>query len=148
MCLSQKCTSQQLAGTMASSGSKRANMVGDHAGHQRKGSDVSPYGKEESGLPNYSSANSDTSDPLDTLGYVAELPRNRSTLQVTFMSFVLASVPYGLATTLYYPLVRDQTPPLCLTPMLTSVGGWRPSHNHLGLASCLLHRVLPGHFSR
>ncbi|KAI0133628.1 amino acid/polyamine transporter I [Xylariales sp. AK1849] len=41
---------------------------------------------------------------LDSLGYKAELPRNRSTLQVAFMSFVLAAIPYGLATTLYYPL--------------------------------------------
>ncbi|KAI8625564.1 amino acid transporter [Xylariaceae sp. FL1651] len=42
---------------------------------------------------------------LASLGYTAELSRNRSTLQVAFMSFVLASIPYGLATTLYYPLV-------------------------------------------
>lgn len=42
---------------------------------------------------------------LEDLGYKPELSRNRSTLQVAFMSFVLASIPYGLATTLYYPLV-------------------------------------------
>ncbi|KAI1406899.1 amino acid transporter [Hypoxylon sp. FL1857] len=42
---------------------------------------------------------------LVSLGYSAEFSRNRSTLQVAFMSFVLASIPYGLATTLYYPLV-------------------------------------------
>lgn len=42
---------------------------------------------------------------LESLGYKSELKRNRSTLQVAFMSFVLASIPYGLATTLYYPLV-------------------------------------------
>ncbi|KAL2751997.1 hypothetical protein ACRALDRAFT_2114432 [Sodiomyces alcalophilus JCM 7366] len=41
---------------------------------------------------------------LESLGYKPELARNRSTLQVAFMSFVLASIPYGLATTLYYPL--------------------------------------------
>ncbi|KAH6647694.1 amino acid permease [Truncatella angustata] len=41
---------------------------------------------------------------LGSLGYTPELQRNRSTLQVAFMSFVLASIPYGLATTLYYPL--------------------------------------------
>lgn len=41
---------------------------------------------------------------LGTFGYTPELSRNRSTLQVAFMSFVLASIPYGLATTLYYPL--------------------------------------------
>ncbi|TGJ78204.1 hypothetical protein E0Z10_g10560 [Xylaria hypoxylon] len=42
---------------------------------------------------------------LTSLGYKPELLRTRSTFQVAFMSFVLASVPYGLATTLYYPLV-------------------------------------------
>ncbi|KAI1091738.1 amino acid transporter [Rostrohypoxylon terebratum] len=42
---------------------------------------------------------------LVSLGYTPELSRNRSTLQVAFMSFVLASIPYGLATTMYYPLV-------------------------------------------
>lgn len=42
---------------------------------------------------------------LEDLGYKPELARNRSTLQVAFMSFVLASIPYGLATTLTYPLV-------------------------------------------
>ena len=41
---------------------------------------------------------------LEGLGYKPELSRNRSTLQVAFMSFVLASIPYGLATTLFYPL--------------------------------------------
>lgn len=41
---------------------------------------------------------------LEHLGYKPELQRNRSTLQVAFMSFVLASIPYGLATTLFYPL--------------------------------------------
>ena len=44
-------------------------------------------------------------DLLEAMGYKAELVRSRSTLQVAFMSFVLASIPYGLATTLYYPLV-------------------------------------------
>lgn len=42
---------------------------------------------------------------LEAMGYKSELLRSRSTLQVAFMSFVLASIPYGLATTLYYPLV-------------------------------------------
>ncbi|KAK3387927.1 gaba permease-like protein [Podospora didyma] len=41
---------------------------------------------------------------LAGLGYKAELVRTRSTWHVAFMSFVLASIPYGLATTLYYPL--------------------------------------------
>jgi amino acid permease len=44
-------------------------------------------------------------DLLENLGYKPELARNRSTLQVAFMSFVLASIPYGLATTLIYPLI-------------------------------------------
>jgi len=44
-------------------------------------------------------------DLLENLGYKPELQRNRSTLQVAFMSFVLASIPYGLATTLIYPLI-------------------------------------------
>lgn len=44
-------------------------------------------------------------DLLAVLGYQSELSRNRSTLQVAFMSFVLASVPYGLATTIYLPLL-------------------------------------------
>ncbi|KAM7199042.1 amino acid permease [Rhypophila sp. PSN 637] len=48
---------------------------------------------------------SDSADELlEALGYKAELTRRRSTWQVAFMSFVLASIPYGLATTLYYPL--------------------------------------------
>jgi amino acid transporter len=44
-------------------------------------------------------------DLLAAMGYKAELVRSRSTLQVAFMSFVLASIPYGLSTTFYYPLV-------------------------------------------
>ncbi|KAJ5580334.1 uncharacterized protein N7459_006319 [Penicillium hispanicum] len=41
---------------------------------------------------------------LEDLGYTPELARNRSIWQVTFMCFILSSVPYGLSTTLYYPL--------------------------------------------
>ncbi|KAJ4252898.1 hypothetical protein NW762_010804 [Fusarium torreyae] len=41
---------------------------------------------------------------LANLGYEAELKRNRSTLQVAFMSFVLASIPWGLSTTITYPI--------------------------------------------
>ncbi|KAF4119415.1 Amino acid transporter [Geosmithia morbida] len=44
-------------------------------------------------------------DLLENLGYTPELARTRSTAQVAFMSFVLAAIPYGLATSLYYPLV-------------------------------------------
>lgn len=42
---------------------------------------------------------------LEDMGYKPELARNRSIWQVTFMCFILSSVPYGLSTTLYYPLV-------------------------------------------
>jgi hypothetical protein len=49
-------------------------------------------------------SDSDGDDLLNAMGYTAELKRNRSTWHVAFMSFVLASIPYGLATTLYYPL--------------------------------------------
>jgi len=42
---------------------------------------------------------------LEAMGYQPELVRSRSTLQVAFMSFVLAAIPYGLATTFFYPLV-------------------------------------------
>lgn len=41
---------------------------------------------------------------LENLGYTSELSRNRSTAQVAFMSFVLASIPCGLASTMFYPL--------------------------------------------
>jgi amino acid transporter len=55
------------------------------------------YSSGESG-PN------DADDLLQAMGYKSELVRSRSTFQVAFMSFVLASVPYGLATTLFYPI--------------------------------------------
>ncbi|KAK0649950.1 amino acid/polyamine transporter I [Cercophora newfieldiana] len=45
-------------------------------------------------------------DLLQAMGYKAELVRTRSTWHVAFMSFVLASIPYGLATTLFYPLIN------------------------------------------
>ena len=41
---------------------------------------------------------------LENLGYTPELSRNRSTWNVVFMSFILASVPYGLCTTYQYAL--------------------------------------------
>lgn len=59
----------------------------------------------------YSGSGDDVAGPSDpdallsAMGYKSELVRSRSTLQVAFMSFVLASVPYGLATTFYYPVV-------------------------------------------
>ena len=37
-------------------------------------------------------------------GYESQLVRTRSTIHVAFMSFVLAAIPYGLSTTLLYPL--------------------------------------------
>ncbi|CAI7634399.1 unnamed protein product [Penicillium bialowiezense] len=42
---------------------------------------------------------------LEALGYTAELSRNRSTWQVIFMCFILASVPYGLSTTMSYAVI-------------------------------------------
>lgn len=44
-------------------------------------------------------------DLLEAMGYKSELVRSRSTLQVAFMSFVLASIPYGLSTTSVYPII-------------------------------------------
>ncbi|KAL4889387.1 amino acid/polyamine transporter I [Aspergillus ambiguus] len=41
---------------------------------------------------------------LESLGYRPELLRNRSTWQVVFMCFILAAVPYGLSTTMSYPM--------------------------------------------
>lgn len=56
--------------------------------------------------PRMSTSENDSADQLlENLGYKPELARTRSTLQVAFMSFVLAAIPYGLATTLNYPLV-------------------------------------------
>ncbi|KAI8716227.1 hypothetical protein NCS52_00915800 [Fusarium sp. LHS14.1] len=51
-----------------------------------------------------SHAGDDGDDILQDLGYQPELHRNRSTLQVAFMAFVLASIPYGLSTTLSNPI--------------------------------------------
>ncbi|KAJ5730830.1 uncharacterized protein N7483_005338 [Penicillium malachiteum] len=48
--------------------------------------------------------NDKANQTLEDLGYTPELARNRSVWQVTFMCFILSSVPYGLSTTLYYPL--------------------------------------------
>ncbi|EYE92003.1 putative amino acid permease [Aspergillus ruber CBS 135680] len=41
---------------------------------------------------------------LENLGYVPELSRNRSTWQVMFMSFIMASVPYTISTTMTYTM--------------------------------------------
>lgn len=84
----------------------------DHAARQRVSADKSSPSMEykdaagtTGGVVRSSGAGDNSADELLTsLGYKPELSRNRSTLQVAFMSFVLASIPYGLATTLFYPL--------------------------------------------
>lgn len=63
-----------------------------------------------------SNDNFDVGQSVDASGYVSELERNRSTLQVAFMSFVLASIPYGLATSISYPLINGGP--------VTIVWGW------------------------
>lgn len=66
------------------------------------------FKSKEAGVPaydNHGSSAGEADDLLNVLGYQSELTRSRSTWQVAFMSFVLASVPYGLATTVYYPLI-------------------------------------------
>jgi amino acid permease len=68
---------------------------------------VAEKGRKMSLGKNYSGddgAPNDADDLLQAMGYKSELVRSRSTFQVAFMSFVLASVPYGLATTLFYPI--------------------------------------------
>lgn len=52
-----------------------------------------------------SSSSGDADQVLESLGYKPELSRNRSTLQVAFMLAVLAAVPYGMTTTMTYPVV-------------------------------------------
>uniref|UniRef100_A0A8H7N8C7 Amino acid permease/ SLC12A domain-containing protein n=1 Tax=Bionectria ochroleuca TaxID=29856 RepID=A0A8H7N8C7_BIOOC len=49
-------------------------------------------------------------------GYVSELAKNRSTFQLAFMAFILASIPYGLATSLIYPLMNGGP--------VTMIWGW------------------------
>ncbi|KIV94588.1 hypothetical protein PV10_02341 [Exophiala mesophila] len=68
----------------------------------------SRFKSKEAGVPAYDqhgATPAEADDLLNVLGYQSELTRTRSTWQVAFMSFVLASVPYGLATTVYYPLI-------------------------------------------
>lgn len=78
---------------MAAGHGQAAPSTKNHLGETRKVSN------EESGT------DLDESDAiLLAMGYKPEMARNRSTLQVAFMSFVLASIPYGLATTFTYPL--------------------------------------------
>ena len=61
--------------------------------------------KKAGGLEDGNGDTNSADQLLEAMGYQPELSRNRSTLQVAFMSFVLASIPYGLATTFFYPLV-------------------------------------------
>lgn len=53
---------------------------------------------------------------LEALGYTPELSRNRSTLHAVFMCFILASVPYGLSTTMAYSMAGGGSP--------TMIWGW------------------------
>ncbi|KAK6349075.1 hypothetical protein TWF730_009834 [Orbilia blumenaviensis] len=77
-------------------------VVPQDAGYPRKGSIVS---NREKGPNEENGATASADNLLEALGFQPELTRNRSTWQVAFMSFVLASIPYGLATTLYYPII-------------------------------------------
>lgn len=62
--------------------------------------------QEKIGSPTRISAEENSANELlESMGYKPELQRDRSTLQVAFMAFVLASVPYGLATGLNWPVV-------------------------------------------
>lgn len=75
----------------------------------REDNDSSPHGalgNEHAHKPStvFAQNHQDGDELLQSLGYEPELRRNRSTLQVAFMAFVLASIPYGLATTLSNPI--------------------------------------------
>ncbi|CAI7652252.1 unnamed protein product [Penicillium palitans] len=82
-------------------------MADEVTAHQRGSSKTKssePYSPEE--FPSIEEGKQTSANGvLEALGYEPELVRNRSTLQVAFMSFVLAAIPYGLATTFTYPLV-------------------------------------------
>ncbi|TIC19175.1 amino acid transporter [Wallemia mellicola] len=53
-------------------------------------------------------ANSDDKlQPLqDNFGYVQEMPRNRSMASILFLAVAIAAIPYGLSTTIIYPLTN------------------------------------------
>lgn len=55
----------------------------------------------------FSRRSSTANDHLAQLGYEPELNRSLSIWQVAFMSCVLAAVPYGVSTTLAYPLYGE-----------------------------------------
>jgi len=81
-----------------------------------------PAYQSKENFPRSSNSLEPADDLLEALGYTQQLARSRSTWSVTFMSFVLASVPYGLSTTLIYPLIGGGTS--------TIIWGW--------VAVCLL----------
>ncbi len=78
----------------------------DEAPYQRTGltNNATDKFKSEGNGVGEDTATATADELLNVLGYEPELARSRSTFQVAFMSFVLASVPYGLATTLYTPV--------------------------------------------
>ncbi|CAI4214961.1 unnamed protein product [Parascedosporium putredinis] len=80
---------------------------GQFEAQHASGTDVGLTGANDAEMHHRRSSSTDfqADQALEALGYKPELSRSRSTLQVAFMSFVLASIPYGLATTLYYPLI-------------------------------------------
>ncbi|KAG9698444.1 amino acid transporter, partial [Aureobasidium melanogenum] len=86
---------------------RNLDQAGMAAGHgQAAPSTKNQLGETRKVSNEESGVDVDESDAiLLAMGYKPEMARNRSTLQVAFMSFVLASIPYGLATTFYYPLV-------------------------------------------
>ena len=76
----------------------------EYATHRRRSSRLGSLGSDrDRELENAETSSADAL--LEAMGYQPELVRSRSTLQVAFMSFVLAAIPYGLATTFFYPLV-------------------------------------------
>ncbi|KAF5009689.1 hypothetical protein FDECE_4098 [Fusarium decemcellulare] len=62
--------------------------------------------KHKNGLASEEGENVQVGQSEELTGYSSELVKSRSTFQVAFMSFVLASIPYGLATSLFYPLAN------------------------------------------
>ncbi|KAJ3532964.1 hypothetical protein NM208_g8196 [Fusarium decemcellulare] len=62
--------------------------------------------KHKNGLASEEGENVQVGQSEELTCYSSELVKSRSTFQVAFMSFVLASIPYGLATSLFYPLAN------------------------------------------
>ncbi|KAL8754463.1 MAG: hypothetical protein Q9184_005106 [Pyrenodesmia sp. 2 TL-2023] len=93
------------AGSIHAYGTQSNTFATENDLHRRSvGKEDRKFSLDEKHLGEDGDRNS-ADDLLAAMGYKAELLRSRSTLQVAFMSFVLASIPYGLATTLYYPIV-------------------------------------------